>query len=79
MGDDSIDKVEVKSSGIGKTFSIIAKILSILFAIVSATTMMILKDTFSMENAGAIIIIASFIAGSALPIDISKIIENIKK
>lgn len=72
-------KEAVKSSGVGKTFSIIAKVLSILFAIISATSVMVLKDNFSMENAGAIIVISSFIAGSALPIDISKIIENIKK
>lgn len=54
-----------------KTLSLVSKIVAIVFAMVA----FFVFDKVASE----IIPIATFVAGSFLPIDISKIISNIKK
>jgi hypothetical protein len=67
-----------KKNGLGKKFTFLSKFLAILFAIL-ASMYYIYNMGFSKDIAIAIILVASFIASTGLPVDISKIIVNSKK
>jgi hypothetical protein len=76
----NVNKVSKKSinKGLGKKFTFLSKIIAILFALF-ASLYYIYNMGFSKDIAIAIILVASFIASTGFPVDISKIIVNSKK
>lgn len=67
------------SSGVGKRLSLFSKIVAVLF-VISATIISIIKTGTlpTADQALAIVQIAIFISSVFFPVDLSKIIENIK-
>jgi len=61
----------------GKTYSIATKFIAGCY-LIAMNYHLVINDQFTLESAIAACVVAGFISGSALPIDISKIINNIK-
>ena len=66
-----------RKAKIGKLLSLLSKATAVGYCL-GLSWYLVENDAYTMDSAIAIVIVAAFIAGSTLPIDISKIINNIK-